>query len=78
MRFCKRGSLIVRFAPKATKLLRRHEMTRWAINGLMHCNMIGGTQTERPPHGGLSEIQFSVLGGYKPDRVFLRAGRRSA
>ena len=30
MRFCKRGSSIVRFAPKATKLLRRHEMTRWA------------------------------------------------
>ena len=30
------GSLNVRFAPKATELLRRREMTRRAITGLMH------------------------------------------
>ena len=30
---CKRGSLNVRFAPKATELLRRREMTRWARCG---------------------------------------------
>ena len=32
-------------------------------------------QTERLPRGP-SEIQFSLLAGYKPDQVFLRAGRR--
>jgi len=30
IRLCKRGSLNVRFAPEATELLRRHEMTRCA------------------------------------------------
>jgi hypothetical protein len=31
---CKRGSLDVRFAPKATELLRRREMSRWATGQL--------------------------------------------
>jgi hypothetical protein len=28
----------VRSAPKATELLHRHEMTRWAMNELVRCN----------------------------------------
>jgi hypothetical protein len=32
IRFGKRCSLNVRFAPKATELLRRHETTRWATS----------------------------------------------
>jgi hypothetical protein len=31
VRFCKRGSLNNRFAPEATELLRRREMTRSAM-----------------------------------------------
>src|SRR5262249_19518279 len=31
--FCKRGSVNVRFAPKATKVLRCRELTRCATNG---------------------------------------------
>ena len=33
IRFCKRGSLNVRFAPKATEWLRCEKMTRWAMCG---------------------------------------------
>ena len=32
-RFCKRGSLNVRFAPKATELLRHRELSRRAMYG---------------------------------------------
>jgi hypothetical protein len=33
-----RTSIHFRFATKATKLLRRHEVTRCDRNGLMHCS----------------------------------------
>ncbi len=34
----KSGQVLQHNPPKATELLRRHEMTRWANNGLMHCS----------------------------------------
>jgi len=40
IRFCKRGSVNVRFPPKATGLLRRREMSRWAMCGLPHRSMV--------------------------------------
>ena len=36
--FCKRGSVYVRFAPKATELLRRRELTRCANRRHMPCS----------------------------------------
>ena|SRR6516165_2025742 len=36
--FCKRGSVNVRFAPKATELLRRRELTRCANRRHMPCS----------------------------------------
>jgi hypothetical protein len=40
IRLCKR--LNVRFAPKATELLRGSEMTRCATSGLMQSSKLGG------------------------------------
>lgn len=36
IRFYQRGALNVRFAPKVTEWLHCYEMTRWAMNRLMH------------------------------------------
>ena len=36
--FCKRGSVNVRFAPKATEVLRCRKASLCAKTGLMHCS----------------------------------------
>ena len=58
MRFCKRGSLDVRFAPKATELLRRREMSRWANK--RHCWLAARAVGELLLEGVLTLRGFSI------------------
>ncbi len=54
-----RGSLNVRFTPKPTNVVRQRNVSRWAMNGLVHRRII--TRKERPPCSGLSEIRWIRL-----------------
>jgi hypothetical protein len=41
-------------------IVRRSEVTLGTNNGLVRCNMIGGTQKERPPRGGIAGFPIFI------------------
>src|ERR1700733_1838494 len=49
------------FPPESYRDSHRPACPLWANSGLVHCNIIGEAQTERPPRGGLSEIRLRAF-----------------
>ena len=75
--FYKRGSVYVRFAPKATEVLRCRELTRCAVTGLTHCSkpgarlqrlfdhLVGRGQARSPGSRGRAQALFRAAPQYR-------------
>jgi hypothetical protein len=59
--------LNVRFAPKATELLRRREMTRWAKCGLPHRSMLSSITKSARSRNDSGIVNPSASAGFEVD-----------